>query len=95
VPWIVAGVGIAAAATGVVMGLEARSHHDSATNAEFANDAARLNKQARTFALAANVLFVSGGALVVGGASWGIIDRAGGSSDRGAEGAMLVVNGRF
>ena len=90
VPWIVAGVGAAVIGGGAFFGLRARSKHDDAQSAELARDAANANDEAKTFALLANISFAAGGALLVGGVSWGVIDRSAGSDARG-----VVVTGRF
>jgi tetratricopeptide (TPR) repeat protein len=90
VPWIVAGVGAAIVGGGIYFGLRSRARHEEASDAALARDAANLNDEAKTFALIANVSFIAGGALALGGVSWGIVDR-GASGER----AGVTVRGQF
>jgi tetratricopeptide (TPR) repeat protein len=90
VPWIVAGIGAAMVGGGVYFGLRARSRHEEAENASLARDSANLNDEAKTFALIANVSFIAGGALAVGGVSWGIVDAS-----SGGEQAVVTLSGTF
>ncbi len=92
-PWIVAGVGAAVVGGGVYFGLRSRSLHDEAQGAELARDAANKNDDAKTFALLANISFAVGGALVLGGVSWGVINRSASNPPSAAHG--ITVSGRF
>jgi tetratricopeptide (TPR) repeat protein len=90
-PWIVAGAGAAIVGGGVYFGLRSEERHDEATDAELARDAESLNDDARTFALLANVSFAVGGALVVGGVSWGLLDLAASGDQR----VGVTAGGKF
>jgi tetratricopeptide (TPR) repeat protein len=74
VPWIVAGVGVAGIATGGVLGALASARHQSAADDASAGSAQSKQDQARTFATAANVAFVTGGVIAVAAIVWGIAD---------------------
>ncbi len=75
VPWIVAGVGAAGIGAGVVFGLMSNgARTTAASEATDAMTAVREHDRAKTFALAANIAFVAGGALALGGLVWGIVD---------------------
>ncbi len=72
-PWVLAGAGVAAVAVGAALGVSARSQ-EAAWRAEPAVGRARaLRETAASSALAANVLFGVGGAAVVGGGAWFVI----------------------
>jgi tetratricopeptide (TPR) repeat protein len=73
VPWILAGVGGAGVAAGTVFGLIARSRNHDAAGAPQV-EVSRDNSDARTFATIANVSFAIGGALLVAGVVWGLLD---------------------
>ncbi len=90
VPLVVAGLGAAVIGGGVYFGLKSRERHEQATDAELARDAANLNDEAKTFALIANISFVTGGVLLLGGASWAIVERSG-----SGDGAVVSFAGRF
>ncbi|MFO0604735.1 MAG: hypothetical protein U0324_16250 [Polyangiales bacterium] len=81
-PWVVAGVGVAGLVAGGVLGalaLGQQSSRDTACPSAANCDApSALSHDAtmRDLGLGANVAFVAGGALVVGGVAWWLIARA-------------------
>jgi tetratricopeptide (TPR) repeat protein len=75
VPWVLVGVGAAGIGAGAVLGILARARHDDALAESAAMRATDLQSNAQHFATAANVAFVMGGALAIGGLVWGIVDR--------------------
>jgi tetratricopeptide (TPR) repeat protein len=77
-PWATIGVGGALVLTGAVFGIQASNDHDEAVKEPMQAKAAELQSAAQTDATIANVMFVVGGAAVVGGAVWELIEwRAG------------------
>lgn len=74
VPWIVAGVGAAGVASGVVFALIAKNHNshadDPATDQITATDE---KDQAKSFGTVANISFAVGGGLLATGLVWGFI----------------------
>ncbi len=94
VPWILAGAGVAGLATGIALGAFASSTADDANAEPEQRRAAELADEAQTFATAANVAFAIGGALLGGGATWGIVDVAlamSGGSDGAARARLWLV----
>jgi tetratricopeptide (TPR) repeat protein len=73
IPWIVAGVGGAALVAGGVLGVVALQRHGDALDGAQADVAGR-QRDANTFAGAANIAFVAGGVLVAVGVAWGLLD---------------------
>jgi len=71
-PLAVIGVGVVTVAGGGGCALLANSRHDDATNAAGALDAQSLQNSAQHYATIANVLFVAGGVIAVGGLVWEI-----------------------
>ncbi|MCA9643056.1 MAG: hypothetical protein KC492_20300, partial [Myxococcales bacterium] len=63
--------------------------------ADYAADAADANRSARTYATLANVAFVAGGMLTVGGVTWGVLalpsDEAKSHTEGGAPRALAGV----
>lgn len=74
VPWIVAGVGVLGVGAGVVLGVLAKGRNDDAAAAVSYRDAADLHDDAKTMATVANACFIAGGAVVLAGIIWGVID---------------------
>ena len=75
-PYIVAGVGVAGLATGVVFGLVSQSKHDSAASPSTTQqDAIDLQDTAKSFSTISTVSFIAGGVLVAAGATWWFLDR--------------------
>lgn len=75
VPWIVAGVGVVGVGTGVVFGLVSRARYHAAVDEPYAAPADAKYASAKSWATAANVALVTGGALTLGGVVWGLLDR--------------------
>lgn len=77
-PYIVAGVGVAGIATGVVFGLLSQSKHDSAASSSTSQvDAIDNQDSAKSFATISTISFIAGGVLVAAGATWWILDGKG------------------
>ncbi len=74
-PWYVAGGGVAVLGAGAVFGYLSQSKNDRAQAEPVQAEAVRLQDRALRDARIANVLFVAGGAIVVGGVVWGVLDR--------------------
>ena len=72
VPWIVAGVGAAGVATGLVLGVLAQSKHDDAVDEPVQQNAASKQSEAEHLAKGANVALIGGGLIAIAGAVWGI-----------------------
>lgn len=81
-PWIVAGVGGVGIATGTVFGIVATLRHRAAALDATQDAAARDNATAKSLATVANVAWIGGGVLAIGGIVWGILDAR---SQRAAE----------
>jgi len=90
-PWIVLGVGVAAVATGAVVGLMAGSRHDDAVAAPIQRDAADLADQADSLALVANIAFIAGGVIAAAGLAWAIVDLTGSGDDEADDSARLLI----
>jgi tetratricopeptide (TPR) repeat protein len=84
-PYIVAGVGVAGLATGVVFGLVSKSKHDSASSATTSQvDAIDQQDTAKSFATISTVSFIAGAVLVAAGATWWFLDGNKGSPKQAA-----------
>jgi tetratricopeptide (TPR) repeat protein len=73
-PYVVMGVGAAGLVNGAVFGVLSGSAHDDAKKEPVQTKAIDDQNNAKTFATVANVSFIAGGALVVGGAVWWYLD---------------------
>jgi tetratricopeptide (TPR) repeat protein len=73
-PWVVAAFGVAGVGSGVFFGVLANTRHDDAAAARIQSDAQTQQDDAKRLATIANVAFVAGGALLVAGVTWGIVD---------------------
>lgn len=94
VPWIVAGVGAAGVAAGVVFGVMSSQKHDDAVKEPTYREAQRLDDQSRSYATVANVSLIAGGVVLALGVVWGILDlSASGRSASSTRSSLLV--GRF
>lgn len=80
-PWVIAGGGGVVLGGGVLLGYLSQARHDAAVDEPVQTEAQKLQEEARTFATAANVAFVVGGAAVIGGVTWALLERR---KDRGA-----------
>ncbi|MGE0790580.1 MAG: tol-pal system YbgF family protein [Sandaracinaceae bacterium] len=76
VPWILAGLGAATLGVGIGVGALAQARADEATNAVDHRTAYPLAQESQDLALAATVTLVIGGAVLLVGAIWGIIELA-------------------
>ena len=70
VPWVLAGVGAAAEATGLVFALISRARFDDADAARSQASAVDIHDGAKRDTVIANVAFVTGGALLVTAGVW-------------------------
>ncbi|MGE3669356.1 MAG: tetratricopeptide repeat protein [Polyangiaceae bacterium] len=99
IPWGFAAVGVLLVGVGVGFGLRSQALHDDAQAADYAADAADGNRSAKTYATLANVAFVAGGMLAVGGVTWGVLalpsEAAKSRSERGAFRALAGVGVRL
>jgi tetratricopeptide (TPR) repeat protein len=74
VPWIIAGVGGAGLIAGGVLGGLALSKNGSVETATSQQEAQAARSSAEGMALGSNIAFGVGGAVLLGGAIWGIVD---------------------
>jgi tetratricopeptide (TPR) repeat protein len=89
-PFVIAGAGVAVVALGIVFGVTSQGKHDDAVAARTQHDAHELQSDAETFATLANVSLVLGGAMLIGGGVWAVLELTGGD-DESDEGATLSV----
>jgi tetratricopeptide (TPR) repeat protein len=93
VPWIIASVGVLGVGAGTVLAVVATVRHDAAPSEPSQVDAFETQAQAETLATAANVAFVVGGALALGGVVWGIVDVTTGREDQASVGIAATMSG--
>ena len=93
VAWITAAVGAAGLVTGAVLGVEALNKHNAAGNESNVYTADGEQKDARSFAVAANVSFAVGGALAALGATWIVVDLLRPAASTPPPGAALAISG--
>jgi tetratricopeptide (TPR) repeat protein len=74
-PWLIAGGGGVVLGGGVLLGYLSQARHDAAVEEPVQADALKLQDQAHTFATAANVAYVIGGAAIIGGVTWAVVTR--------------------
>ncbi|MFT3698374.1 MAG: tetratricopeptide repeat protein [Kofleriaceae bacterium] len=74
-PWITMGIGVAIGGAGIGFALDARDQHQKAIDASIGADAKVYDDNAHRNALVANIGFAVGGAVVIGGLVWLIVDR--------------------
>lgn len=80
VPWILVGIGGAAVTTGIVLGVVADGRNETARDAKTSGrDAVAALDDARAFGWGANITIPVGGAMLLTGLVWGIVDLATGS----------------
>jgi tetratricopeptide (TPR) repeat protein len=89
VPWIVAGTGAATLVAGGVMGLLSSNRHDRAVDEPTHVEAERLQTESDSFATAANVCFIAGGAVLAIGVIWGILDVTSSKSSTASAGQVV------
>lgn len=104
-PWVTMGVGVAAVGAGVFTGLSAQNLYDQLDEKRKAQEliAAQDIDTGNNLVLMTNVLFGVGGAAVIGGLTWWLLDESGpersgdiqlgGAADR--DGAMIQIMGAF
>ena len=74
-PWIIAGAGVGVVAVGGVFGYLSQARQGDAEDEPVQVEAVKLHDAARRDATIANVMFVTGGAIAIGGAVWGVLER--------------------
>ena len=73
-PFVTIGVGVAAVGVGFGFGIASAARHDDAETAPNQIEVQAMQDRAQRYATTANVLFVAGGAIVVGGTIWAVLD---------------------
>jgi tetratricopeptide (TPR) repeat protein len=74
-PWVVAGVGVAAVGAGFFVGLQAKSKRDDAQDNPVSKDAQDEYDSAKSMATTANVLLIAGTVVAAGGVTWALLSR--------------------
>ena len=74
VPWVIAGVGLAALGAGIGLGAHALDLNRAADRAPSMQQTLALLPEANDFATAANITMVAGGVIALAGAVWGIVE---------------------
>ena len=74
-PFLTIGVGVLAAGGGIAFGAASIKRHDDAEVAPSQLAAQQHQDRAQLYATTANVLFIAGGVLAVGGVVWAVLDR--------------------
>jgi tetratricopeptide (TPR) repeat protein len=72
VPWVVAGVGALALATGLIIGTLAERGHSEAVSDPVQQSAAAKQGKAEELATAANAVLIAGGVIAAAGVGWGV-----------------------
>ena len=95
--WLLAAGGVAVAAGGLGFGIASQNRADDADAEPVQERAKALHDEAQTRATLANVLFVVGGAMAVGGIVWGLLTLGGDDDDTqvGLGPGSLHVRGQF
>lgn len=75
VPWVVAGVGVAAIGAGLFVGIQAKSKRDEAQDNPVSKDAQSEFDSAKGMATTANVLLIAGTVVAAGGVTWALLSR--------------------
>jgi tetratricopeptide (TPR) repeat protein len=88
--WIVLGVGVAAIAVGVVLGVLSDDAHNEAVAAPVHRDAVALQQSAYDYASGANAAFIAGGVIAVAGLVWGIVSIASGGPRSSAQSPLVI-----
>jgi tetratricopeptide (TPR) repeat protein len=97
-PWVVAGVGVAALGAGVAFGAMAKAANDDAIEEPIHERAVAFREDAESHQLLANVLLVAGGVVAAAGLLWGLIDLGAGDEEDVAVGlgpGGVALAGRF
>lgn len=74
-PFLTIGVGVLVAGGGIAFGAASIKRHDDAEAAPSQLAAQQHQDRAQLYATTANVLFIAGGVLAVGGVVWAVLDR--------------------
>ncbi|MBK7582732.1 MAG: tetratricopeptide repeat protein [Myxococcales bacterium] len=74
-PWVVAGVGVAAVGAGLFVGLQAKSKRDDAQDNPESRAAQEDYDSAKSMATTANVLLIAGTVVAAGGVTWALLSR--------------------
>ncbi len=74
-PFLTIGVGVLAAGGGIAFGAASIKRHDDAEAAPSQLVAQQHQDRAQLYATTANVLFIAGGVIAVGGVVWAVLDR--------------------
>lgn len=93
-PWIVTGAGVVGLGIGTYFGVRAKSKESSGNDASSQRSAAADRSDAESLARNANVAWAIGGALVVVGVSWGVVDLAA-TSSRAGNATTIRLSGTF
>lgn len=93
-PWVLGGLGVAVLGVATVLGAVARSEADGVDPDDDHLTATEAQARADKLALAANIGFATGGALVAVGLTWGLVRRPRSGEDAEAH-VVLTVGGRF
>lgn len=83
VPWIVAGSGAVIVGVGATFGVLALGKNSDASEARSQKDAVDQQDSAESLALVSTISLIVGGAVLAGGATWGIIDLTGSAEESG------------
>ena len=96
VPFLVAGVGVAGVGVGVAFALQAQSSHRASVDDPVQVSSFGKEQDARRAATVANLCFVAGGVVALGGITWGIVSlRASRRTDPAATLGIDVGPGRL
>jgi tetratricopeptide (TPR) repeat protein len=91
-PWVVCGAGAGGLVAGAVLGVLAVGARDDAQASPSGEEAMDLESRAGSLQTGANIAFVAGAALMVGGATWGVVEIASSPSRApSSSGARAVV----
>jgi len=88
-PWVTVGVGVAVIGGGGALAYLASQRHDAAVAEPIQAEAKRLQDQAESYATTANVMFIAGSVVTIGGAVWALLDRR--RHPRATAGARLQI----
>jgi tetratricopeptide (TPR) repeat protein len=99
-PWVIAGAGVVGVGVGVYFGLRARSAESAGETAASQREADENRARAADAATVANVAWIIGGALTLGGGVWGVLDLQATSRSNTRVGVSIAPNrlqlsGRF
>ena len=93
-PLITSGTGVATLIGATVVGIVARSKHNSATEDTVQRSAADKQDSAESLAMTANVMFAIGGALAAGGVIWWLVQHFSNPEHGGSSKVSALVGPR-